>query len=281
RLHVNDELMKELEGVRMSVQPHQILLVVDAMTGQDAVRSAKAFHERLKVDGVILTKLDSDTRGGAAITVKKVTGAPIKFLGTGEKFDALDEFSAKRMAGRILGMGDVVSLVEKAREEVSDEEAEKMAEKLAKGQLTMDDFLSQMKSLRRMGPMKQLLGLLPGVGSAIKDINIDDKQFDRLEGMVHSMTAEERRNLKLFNKSRVRRIAEGSGTTPAEVNRLTSQFEMVQKMTSSMASGNMAGRMQAAQQMAKAGGMPGLPGMSFKGSSATVSPKAKFKQRKK
>ncbi|MEY3026488.1 MAG: Signal recognition particle protein [Planctomycetota bacterium] len=284
RLHVNDELMKELEGVRMSVQPHQILLVVDAMTGQDAVRSAKAFHERLKVDGVVLTKLDSDTRGGAAITVKKVTGAPIKFLGTGEKFDALDEFSPKRMAGRILGMGDVVALVEKAREEVSDEEAEKMAEKLAKGQLTMDDFLSQMKSLRRMGPMKQLLGLLPGVGSALKDVQIDDKQFDRLEGMVHSMTAEERKNIKLFNKARVRRIAEGSGTTTTEVNKLTSQFEMVQKMTASLASGGMASRMQAAKQMAAAGGMPGMPrmpGMSFKGSSATVSPKSKFKKRKK
>jgi signal recognition particle subunit SRP54 len=284
RLHVNDELMKELEGVRASVQPHQILLVVDAMTGQDAVRSAKSFHDRLKVDGVILTKLDSDTRGGAAITVKKVTGAPIKFLGTGEKFDALDEFSAKRMAGRILGMGDVVALVEKAREEVSDEEAEKMAEKLAKGQLTMDDFLSQMKSLRRMGPMKQLLGLLPGVGSALKDINIDDKQFDRLEGMVQSMTKEERKNIKVLNKSRVRRVAEGSGTTANEVNRLTTQFEMVQKMTASLASGGMASRMQAAKQMASAGGMPGMPampGMSFKGSSATVSPKAKFKQRKK
>jgi signal recognition particle subunit SRP54 len=172
---------------------------------------------------------------------------------------------------------------------VSDEEAEKMAEKLAKGQLTMDDFLSQMKSLRRMGPMKQLLGLLPGVGSALKDINIDDKQFDRLEGMVQSMNKDERRNIKVLNKSRVRRIAEGSGTTSAEVNRLTSQFEMVQKMTASMASGSMASggmaaRMQAAKQMAAGGGMPGmprLPGMSFKGTSATVSPKSKFKQRKK
>ena len=295
RLHVNDELMKELEGVRNSVQPHQILLVIDAMTGQDAVRSAKSFHERLKVDGAILTKLDSDTRGGAALTVRKVTGAPIKFVGTGEKFDALDEFSPKRMAGRILGMGDVVALVEKAREEVSDEEAEKMAEKLAKGQLTMDDFLAQMKSIRRMGPMKQLLGLLPGVGSALKDVNIDDKQFDRLEGMVHSMTAEERRNLKLFNKSRARRIAAGSGTTANEVNRLTTQFEMVQKMTAQLASGGMAGRMKAAAEMAKSGGMPGMPGMAgmprlpgmgfnglnLKGSSATQSIKSKFKQRKK
>ena len=287
RLHVNDELMKELEGVRLAVQPHQILLVVDAMTGQDAVRSAKTFHERLKVDGVILTKLDSDTRGGAALTVRRVTGAPIKFLGTGEKFDALDEFSPKRMAGRILGMGDVVALVERAREEVSEEEAEKMAEKLAKGKLTMDDFLSQMKSLRRMGPMKQLLGMLPGVGSALKDVNIDDKQFDRLEGMVHSMTAAERKDLKLFNKSRVRRIATGSGTTPNEVNRLTTQFEAVQKMTASLASGGMAGRIKAARDMAKSGGMPGLggmaglPGLSTKGSSATQSIKSKFKQRKK
>jgi signal recognition particle subunit SRP54 len=290
RLHVNDELMKELEGVRMAVQPHQILLVVDAMTGQDAVRSAKAFHDRLAIDGVILTKLDSDTRGGAALTVRKVTGAPIKFLGTGEKFDALDEFSPKRMAGRILGMGDVVALVEKAREEVSDEEAEKMAAKLAKGQLTMDDFLAQMKSLRRMGPMKQLLGLLPGVGSALKDVNIDDKQFDRLEGMVHSMTAEERKNLKLFNKGRARRIATGSGTTPNEVNRLVTQFETVQKMTASLASGGMGDRIKAAKEMAKSGGMPGMPGMpgmggfpgfSLKGSSATQSIKSKFKQRKK
>ncbi len=290
RLHVNDDLMKELESVRRSVVPHQILLVVDAMTGQDAVRSAKAFHERLNVDGVILTKLDSDTRGGAALTVRKVTGAPIKFLGTGEKFDALDEFSPSRMAGRILGMGDVVALVEKARDEVSDAEAEKLAEKLAKGNLTMDDFLAQMKSLRRMGPMKQLLGLLPGVGSALKDVNIDDKQFDRLEGMVHSMTAKERQNTKLFNKSRVRRIAAGSGTTTTEVNRLTSQFEMMQKMTASLASGGMASRMAAAKQMAQAGGMPGMPGMpglsgmpgmNFKGSSATQSVKAKFKQRKK
>ena len=286
RLHVNDDLMKELESVRMTVQPHQIMLVVDAMTGQDAVRSAKAFHDRLKVDGVIITKLDSDTRGGAALTVKKVTGAPIKFIGTGEKFDALDEFSAKRMAGRILGMGDVLALVEKAREEVSDEEAERMAEKLSKGQLTMDDFLSQMKSLRRMGPMKQLLGLLPGVGSALKDVNIDDKQFNRLEGMIHSMTAAERKNVKLLNKSRVRRIAAGSGTTTVEINRLTTQFEMVQKMSMQLASGSMGDRIKAARQMG-AGGMPGMPGMAgapgmnMKGSSATPSMKSKFKQRKK
>ncbi len=282
RLHVNDELMKELESVRASVNPHQILLVVDAMTGQDAVKSAKAFHDRLKVDGVILTKLDSDTRGGAALSVKSVTGAPIKFVGVGERFDALDEFSPKRMAGRILGMGDVVALVEKARDEVSDEEAEKMAEKMAKGQLTMDDFLAQMKSIRRMGPMKQLLGMLPGVGSALKDVNIDDKQFNRLEGMIQSMTAAERKNVKLLNKSRIRRVAAGSGTTTVEINRLTNQFEMVQKLSMQLATGSMGDRMKAARQMG--GGMPGMggaPGMSLKGSSATQSIKSKFKQRRK
>jgi len=287
RLHVDEPLMLELKEVHDKCKPHGVLLVCDAMLGQDAVNSAKAFHDRLPLHGLLLTKVDGDARGGAALSIVKVTGRPILFAGVGEKPEDLEEFDPPRMAGRILGMGDVVALVEKAREEVSDEEAEKMAEKLSKGQLTMDDFLSQMKSLRRMGPMKQLLGMLPGVGSALKDVNIDDKQFDRLEGMVHSMTAAERKNLKLFNKGRVRRIAQGSGTTPNEVNRLTTQFEMVQKMTASLASGGMAGRMQAAREMAKSGGMPGMPGMpalpglGSKGSSATVSPKAKFKQRKK
>ena len=180
RLHVNDELMHELEAVNKALNPHQILLVVDAMTGQDAVNSAKAFHERLAVDGVVLSKFDSDTRGGAALTVKKVTGAPIKFIGIGEKFDALEEFHPERMAGRILGMGDVVSLVEKAQDEVDEEEAERMAHKMAKGQLTMDDFLKQMRTLRRMGSMKQLLGMLPGVGGMLKDVNIEDGQLDRI-----------------------------------------------------------------------------------------------------
>jgi signal recognition particle subunit SRP54 len=192
RLHVNDELMKELEAVNQTLRPHQILLVVDAMTGQDAVNSAKAFHERLAVDGVILSKLDSDTRGGAALSIKAVTGAPIKFIGVGEKFDALEEFHPERIAGRILGMGDVVSLVEKAQGEIDEEEAERMNERLAKGQLSMDDFLKQMRMLRRMGSMKQLLGMLPGMGSKLKDVNIDEKQLDQLEGIVNSMTAAER-----------------------------------------------------------------------------------------
>ncbi len=283
RLHVNDDLMKELEGVRSAVQPHQILLVVDAMTGQDAVHSAKAFHDRLNIDGVILTKLDSDTRGGAALTVRRVTGAPIKFVGTGEKFDALDEFSPKRMAGRILGMGDMIALVEKAREEVSEADAEEMAAKLSKGKLTMDDFLKQMQSFRRMGSMKSVLGLLPGVGAALKNVNIDEKQLDRLQGMVHSMTPAERANVKMLSKSRIKRIANGSGTTTNEVSRLTTQFEQMQKMTAAMASGGFAGKLQAAQQMSQGGGMPGAGGggFSLKGSTATPSMKSKFKERKK
>lgn len=287
RLHINDELMNELAGVKRAVGPHQILLVVDAMTGQDAVNSAKAFHQRLAVDGIILTKFDSDTRGGAALTVKRVTGAPIQFIGTGEKLDAIEEFHAERVAGRILGMGDVVSLVEKAQEQVSEEEAERMAEKMAKGQLTMDDFLDQMRSLRKMGPMKQLLGLLPGVGSMLKDVQIDEKQLDRIEGMVHSMTKEERANVSSLNQSRRRRIATGSGVKVEEVSQLTRQFESVSKMTKQMASMGMKDRMRAVRDLqsgaAGAAGMPGLkglPGMSFKGSTHMASPKSRFKKRK-
>ncbi|MCL4211728.1 MAG: signal recognition particle protein, partial [Phycisphaerales bacterium] len=198
RLHINDDLMKELEAVNRAINPHQIYLVVDAMVGQDAVNSAKVFHQRLAIDGVILTKFDSDTRGGAALSVKHVTGAPIKFIGVGEKFDALEEFHPERIASRMLGMGDVVSLVEKAQQEVSEEEAARMAEKMAAGKLTMDDFLKQLRSIRRMGPMKQLLGMLPGVSSMLKDVEIDEKQLNRLEGIVHSMTPAERDDVTLL-----------------------------------------------------------------------------------
>ncbi len=286
RLHINDDLMKELEAVNKTLKPHQIFLIVDAMTGQDAVNSAKAFHDRLAVDGVILTKFDSDTRGGAALSVKKVTGAPIKFIGVGEKIDALEEFHPERMASRILGMGDVVSLVEKAQQEVSEEEAERLAEKMAKGQLTMDDFLKQLRSIRRMGPMKQLLGMLPGVGSALKDIDIDDSQLNRLEGMVHAMTAEERESVKLLNKSRARRISKGSGTSTTEVNRLVKQFDMIQKMTKQMGGGGAMSKIKAMRELKKAGpdgvpGMSGLPGFGSKGSTKTTGVKQKFKQRKR
>ncbi|MEQ9617365.1 MAG: signal recognition particle protein [Phycisphaerales bacterium] len=284
RLHINDELMQELEGVRLSVAPHQIYLVTDAMTGQDAVNSAKEFHQRLSVDGVILTKFDSDTRGGAALTVRKVTGAPIKFIGTGEKIDALEEFHPKRIAGRILGMGDVVSLVEKAQEQVSEQEAEEIAAKMAKGQLTMDDFLKQMKSLRRMGPMKQLMGMMPGMGGALKDMDIDEKQLDRLEGMVQSMTKDERTDVKVITNSRRKRIAKGSGVDVGDVGRLVKQFQAVSKLTKQMSGGGMRSKLKAMQELQAAGGpgmgmpMGGMPGM--KGSTRSKSPKRKFKKRK-
>ncbi|MEM7230361.1 MAG: signal recognition particle protein [Planctomycetota bacterium] len=285
RLHINDDLMGELDAVNRSLKPHQIYLVVDAMVGQDAVNAAKAFHERLAIDGVILTKFDSDTRGGAALSVKEVTGAPIKFLGVGEKYEALEEFHPERMAGRILGMGDVVSLVEKAQEEVTEEEAEKLAAKMAKGEFTMNDFLKQLKSIRRMGPMKQLLGMLPGVGGALKDIDVDDKQLDQLEGIVNSMTLDEREDVKQLNKSRTKRIAAGSGTSAQEVNRLKKQFEMMQNMTKQMG-GMGKDKMKAMRELAAAGpdGMPGLKGMPMlggKGSTKTQSVKSGFKQRKK
>jgi len=287
RLHINDELMKELEAVNRTLKPHQIYLIVDAMIGQDAVNSAKAFNERLEIDGVILTKFDSDTRGGAALSVKQVTGAPIKFLGVGEKFDALEEFHPERMAGRILGMGDVVSLVEKAQQEVTEEEAQAMAEKMAEGKLTMDDFLKQLKSIRRMGPMKQLLGMLPGVGSMLKNVEVDDKQLDRLEGIVHSMTPGEREDIKTLNKSRVKRVARGSGSQPADVNKLTKQFDLMSKMTQQMAGMGMGGKMKAIRELQRTDpnlvpGLKGMPGLGGgKGSTHTVSVKSKYKQRKK
>ncbi|MHC4429013.1 MAG: signal recognition particle protein [Planctomycetota bacterium] len=283
RLHINDELMAELGSVKNALAPHQIYLVVDAMVGQDAVNSARAFHERLAIDGVILSKFDTDARGGAALSVRQVTGAPIKFVGTGERFDALEPFHAERMAGRILGMGDVVSLVEKAQEEVSEAEAERLAAKMAEGRLNMDDFLKQLRSMRRMGPMKQVLGMLPGVGQALKNIEVDEKQLDRLEGIVHSMTQRERDDVKCLNKSRIKRIARGSGTTIADVNKLTKQFDMMQKMTRQMASG---GRIKAMREMAKSDGGPmtglkNVPGMATRGSTKTTSVKRSFKQRKK
>ena len=290
RLHVNDELMGELRAVHKAIQPHQTLLVVDAMTGQDAVNSAQQFHAQLHVDGVILTKFDSDTRGGAALTVRSITGAPIRFIGVGEHFDQLEEFHAERIAGRILGMGDVVSLVEKAQQEVSEEEAERVAEKMAKGELSMDDFLSQMKTLRRMGPMKQLLGMLPGVGGMLKDVEIDEKQLDRVEGMVKSMTQDERKDVKLLNMSRRRRIAQGSGTKPEDVGKLVKQFDVISKMSKQMSSMGMKGKLKAMKDLQSAGGgalpgmggMPAMPGLgSGRRSTVTKSPKRGFKKRKR
>ncbi|MCA9280740.1 MAG: signal recognition particle protein [Phycisphaeraceae bacterium] len=290
RLHVNDDLMGELRAVNRALQPHHILLVVDAMTGQDAVNSAKAFHEQLEIDGVILTKFDSDTRGGAALSVKKVTGAPIRFIGVGEKLDAIEEFHAERVAGRILGMGDVVSLVERAQQEVSEEEAERMAEKMAKGQFTMEDFLDQMRTLRKMGPMKQLLGMLPGVGQALKDVQVDEKQLDRIEGIVNSMTPTERKDVNKINPSRRKRIARGSGVKPEEVSQLVKQFGVVSKLSQQFSGMGIKGKMKAMKDLQAAGGaagalggmgMPALPGMGRKGSTHTASPKTRFKKRRK
>jgi len=277
RLHIDEPLMKELRGVQFATQPHHMLLVVDAMAGQDAVRSAAAFNEQLPIDGVILTKLDSDTRGGGALSVKHVTGVPIRFVGTGERFEDLEPFHPERMAGRILGMGDVVSLAERAREEVDEAEAEALAEKMAKGQFTMDDFLKQLRSLRRMGNMKQLLGMLPGVGRMLKGVDLDDGQFDRIEAMAGSMTSDERADVSIMNKSRVRRVSRGSGTSGPEVNKLLKQFDMVRKMSLLMA--GMGGRMQAAKAMS-AGAMPDLAGMG-RGSTKTKSAKSGFKRRKR
>ena len=286
RLHINDELMGELSGVNRTLMPHQIFLVVDAMTGQDAVNSAKAFHEQLAVDGVILTKFDSDTRGGAALSVKAVTGAPIKFIGVGEKLDAIEEFHPERMAGRILGMGDVVSLVEKAQEEVSEEEALALQEKMAKGEMTMDDFLGQLRTLRRMGPMKQLMGLLPGIGPAIKGMEFDEKELDRVEATINSMTKEERRKPDMINVPRRRRIASGSGTEQQRVAQIVKQFGTVSKMTRQMANMSAGDKMRAARQIGAAGaggmasGMRGVAGLS-KGSTKAGSLKKRFKPQKK
>ncbi len=239
RLHINDELMGELRQINQVLQPHQIYLVIDAMTGQDAVNSAKAFNEQLELDGVILTKTDSDTRGGAALSVKSVTGKPLKFVGTGEKLDGLEEFHPDRMASRILGMGDVVSLVEKAQQQVSEEEAAQLQEKMAQGKLTMDDFLSQLRSVRKMGSMKSLLGMLPGVGSQLKDIDMDDAQLNQTEAIIQSMTHDERKDPDLLTNSRRRRIARGSGTEAGDVSQLMKGFDMVSNMTRQMS--NMSG----------------------------------------
>lgn len=230
RLHINEELMGELRDIRSMVKPHEILLVVDAMTGQDAVNVAESFHQELGVDGVILTKLDGDTRGGAALSVKAVTGCPIKFAGTGEKMDALEAFYPERMASRILGMGDVLTLIEKAQGAFDEKQAREMEQKLRKQEFTLDDFLEQMQQLKKMGPMSSILEMIPGVGKQLKDVQINEKDMAHVEAIIHSMTPEERRKPILIKDSRKRRIAKGSGTNVQEVGRLLKQFEQMQKM---------------------------------------------------
>lgn len=251
RLHVNDALMGELRQINAAVNPQQILLTIDAMTGQDAVNSAKAFNDQLELDGVILSKFDSDARGGAALSVRRVTGKPIKFIGVGEKLEALEEFHAARVASRILGMGDVVSLVEKAQEQVTAEEAAALQAKMAAGKMTMDDFLNQLRSLRKMGPLKSILGMLPGIGHQLKDVDLDDRQLDQTEAIIRSMTPQERREVEILNNSRRRRIAKGSGTSVEDVSQLVKGFETVSKLSKQMSSLSMMGRLKAMAGLGK------------------------------
>jgi signal recognition particle subunit SRP54 len=230
RLAVDEEMMNEIAKVKSSTQPHEILFVVDAMTGQDAVNTAKAFNDRLDFSGVVLTKLDGDTRGGAAISIKSVVNKPIKFIGTGEKMEAIDIFYPDRMASRILGMGDVVSLVEKAQEQFDAEEAARLQKKIRKNQFDFNDFLNQLQQIKKMGNLKDLMGMIPGVGKAIKDIDISDDAFIGVEAIIKSMTLKERENPEIINGSRRKRIASGSGTSIEEVNKLLKQFEDMKKM---------------------------------------------------
>lgn len=256
RLAVDTLMMDEIAGLKQALQPSETLFVVDSMTGQDAVHTAKAFNERIDFDGVVLTKLDGDTRGGAALSIKAIVNKPIKFVGTGEKMDALDVFYPKRMADRILGMGDVVSLVERAQEQFSEEESRRLQKKIMKDQFDLNDFLSQLQQIKKMGNVKDLMGMIPGMGKAIKDVDIPDDAFKATEAIILSMTPKERVNPSLLNPSRKNRIALGSGTNIQEINKLLKQFEDMRKMMKMMSNPrNMSG------MMSKLKGMGGMPGM--------------------
>ena len=237
RLAVDDEMMTEISNIHKAVNPQETLFVVDSMTGQDAVNTAKAFNDILNFEGVILTKLDGDTRGGAALSIKSVVDKPIKFIGTGEKMEAIDVFHPDRMAERILGMGDVVSLVERAQDQYDEEEARKIQKKIAKNQFGFDDFLKQIQQIKKMGNMKDLVGMIPGVGKAMKDVDIDDDAFKGIEAIIHSMTPSERSKPDIINASRKKRIAKGSGTSVQEVNQLMKQFGQMSKMMKMMQGG--------------------------------------------
>ena len=230
RLAVDEQMMDEIEAIKKAINPHETLFVVDSMTGQDAVNTAKEFNDRLDFDGVVLTKLDGDTRGGAALSIRTVVTKPIKFVGTGEKLDALDQFHPSRMADRILGMGDIVSLVEKAQQQFDEKEARELQRKIAKNQFNFNDFLNQIQQIKKMGNLKDLASMIPGLGKAIKDIDIDDDAFKGIEAIIYSMTEKERENPEIINGSRRQRIAKGSGTSLQDVNRLLKQFEDTRKM---------------------------------------------------
>ena len=251
RLAVDEEMMQEIETLKRAVNPNETLFVVDSMTGQDAVNTAKEFNDRLDFDGVVLTKLDGDTRGGAALSIRTVVTKPIKFVGTGEKMEAIDVFHPERMADRILGMGDIVSLVERAQEQYDEAEAKRLQKKIQKNQFDFNDFMGQIAQIKKMGNLKDLAAMIPGVGKALKDIDIDDNAFKSIEAIIHSMTPQERTHPELLNSSRRQRIAKGSGTDIQEVNRLIKQFDQMRKMMKTVTSGKIP---QMAQMMRGGGG---------------------------
>lgn len=256
RLAVDEEMMNEIETLKNAINPNETLFVVDSMTGQDAVNTAKEFNDRLDFDGVVLTKLDGDTRGGAALSIRTVVTKPIKFVGTGEKMEAIDVFHPSRMADRILGMGDIVSLVERAQEQFDEEEARRLQKKIQKNKFDFNDFLGQIEQIKKMGNLKDLAAMIPGVGKAIKDVEIDDNAFKGIEAIIKSMTPKERTNPEILNQSRRMRIAKGSGTNIQEVNRLIKQFDQTRKMMKMVTGTNMA---KMAGMMSKMKGMPGMP----------------------
>ena len=243
RLAVDEQMMNEIASIKEAIQPNEILFVVDAMTGQDAVNTAKEFNDRLDFTGVVLTKLDGDTRGGAALSIRTVVNKPIKFIGTGEKLEAIDQFHPARMADRILGMGDIVSLVERAQEQYDEEEAKRLQRKIQKNQFDFNDFLNQIAQIKKMGNLKDLASMIPGVGKAIKDIDIDDNAFKSIEAIIYSMTPKERSHPEILNSSRRQRIAKGSGTNIQEVNRLIKQFDQVRKMMKLVTDNSKMGKM--------------------------------------
>ena len=258
RLAVDEQMMDEISRLKDSLNPDETLFVVDSMTGQDAVNTAKEFNDRLDFDGVVLTKLDGDTRGGAALSIRTVVTKPIKFVGTGEKMEAIDVFHPSRMADRILGMGDIVSLVERAQEQFDEEEAKKLQKKIQKNKFDFNDFLGQIEQIKKMGNLKELASMIPGVGKAIKDVDIDDNAFKGIEAIIKSMTPKERTNPEILNQSRRQRIAKGSGTNLQEVNRLIKQFDQTRKMMKMVTGTNMA---RMAGMMGKMKGMPRMPKM--------------------
>ena len=260
RLHIDEQLMQELKNIKAEVKPHEILLVVDSMTGQDAVNVASTFNESLGIDGLVLTKLDGDTRGGAALSARAITGKPIKFVGVGEKLDDLDVFHPERMASRILGMGDVLSLIEKAEQTLDEKKALELEEKLRKNKFDLNDLLSQFEEIKKMGSMKDLLAMIPGVGKKLKDVDVDDRQLDKTAAIIYSMTPKERENPDIINPSRKRRIAAGCGMQVEDVNKLLSQFKQMQKMFKQMSGKGSKKKMKRMQNMMGGNGFGGFGG---------------------